>query len=466
MDVKCGTTGRCKMKAPRILITDRGKVLHQSLKAKLPNSGFEIIDTPPQLSPIRTYRANLPDLILLGVGGGSSESQLDLTRQIRRSNKRVPIIFVTNNSSEALAIAAIKAGANDFLKTPILPTDLITSIQRNLAEHPADRGPGRMNPRPKAESYPPMVSVSKAMQGVKEQLLKAAPSDCTVLITGETGTGKELAARALHASSRRSAKPMVCVNCAAIPDSLVESELFGYERGAFTGAVAARKGIFETAADGTVFLDEIGDMTPLAQAKILRCIELKESSRLGSKKGTSLNFRVVAATNRDPEKLITEHRFRKDLYYRLNVARIHIPALRERKEDLPVLVEHFTEQFNGKFGRRIKGFSQEAMGAIFQYDWPGNVRELKNLIEVSFINLPSRQIDTMELPQPLRARLEELKALPKSERDQVIAALCATNWNKSKAAKKLHWSRMTLYRKIAKYNIALHPDPHPETPEI
>jgi transcriptional regulator with PAS, ATPase and Fis domain len=284
-------------------------------------------------------------------------------------------------------------------------------------------------------------------------LLKVAPTQSTVLITGETGTGKELAAELIHRNSSRHKKPFVCINCAALPENLVESELFGYERGAFTGAIASKQGKFEQAEGGTVFLDEIGDMSPYAQAKILRAIEIKEVYRLGGKGSISLNVRVIAATNQDIERLVAQEKFRKDLYYRFNVAMVHLPPLRDRKEDIPPLLGHYIRELNQRFGREVEGFTQEAMESLLHYDWPGNIRELKNLLEATFINLPSRKIAFMDLPKQFQRRLQETEGLPKSERDQVLSALFATKWNKSKAAQKLHWSRMTLYRKMAKYHI-------------
>ena len=446
------------MKSPVILIADKGKLLHQDFRTKLLLNGFDIIDTPPQINPLQVFRKNQPDLILLSATKNSPENELDFTRQIREQNQRIPIIFMAENSSEDLAIAALKAGVSDFFKPPLSRKELTNSIQQNLSNSQISREENSPRKEIKSKKHHAMVGRSMVMAEVRELLSKVAQSDCTVLITGETGTGKELAARAIHSDSKRNQKPLVSINCAAIPDSLVESELFGYDQGAFTGAIKSKEGLFELATHSTVFLDEIGDMTPFAQAKILRCIELKETSRLGGQAGKPIDFRVIAATNRDPETLIAEKKFRKDLYYRLNVARVHVPPLRDRKEDIPDLVDHFIQKYNQKFRRRIKGFSPKALHTLLRYDWPGNIRELKNLVEVSFINLPARKVDLMGLPRQLGSRLNEMEPLPKTERERIIAALCETKWNKSKAAQRLNWSRMTLYRKIAKYNIALDQD--------
>jgi DNA-binding NtrC family response regulator len=443
------------MKEPVILITDRGGGLPHELKNRLSSHSFEVIDTPQKKAPLRVFLEAKPDLILLGITNGNYENDIIVARQIRHKDRSIPIICVAKHSSEALAIAALKAGIDDYFKMPFSSESLLQSINASIHGKSSQSKEVGVKQGYEGIDMPEMIGQSSVMREVKQQLLKVARTDCAALITGETGTGKELAARMIHSNSQRKRKRLICINCAAIPDSLVESELFGYERGAFTGAVAPKQGMLESAADGTAFLDEIGDMSPFAQAKILRTIELKEASRLGGKMTKALNFRVIAATNCNPEVLIREGNFRQDLYYRLNVARIHLPPLRDRKEDIPLLADYYIERYNDKFGRHIKGYSKSAIAILFQYDWPGNVRELKNLIEVSFINLPSKMVDFMEIPRQLRSRLNEIKALPKAERDRVIAALCETNWNKSRAAQKLKWSRMTLYRKINKYNISL-----------
>jgi transcriptional regulator with PAS, ATPase and Fis domain len=298
-----------------------------------------------------------------------------------------------------------------------------------------------------------MIGESRSMQEISFFLSRVAATDSTVLITGETGTGKELVASLIHEKSRRREKPFVCVNCAAMPDTLVESEMFGHERGAFTGAVSARLGKFEVASGGTVFLDEISDMTPFAQAKMLRTIESKEIYRLGGRKVIPLDVRVTAATNRDPEVLVTEGKFREDLYYRLNIARIHLPPLRERKEDIQGLIANGIEKLNHKYKRNIQGLSEEAMLALMRYDWPGNVRELMNLLEATFINLPQKEIAFADLPKLFQQKLKETENVPLHERKHILSALLETKWNKAEAARKLRWSRMTLYRKISRYNI-------------
>ncbi len=291
------------------------------------------------------------------------------------------------------------------------------------------------------------------MREIAAYIARIASTDSTVLITGETGTGKELVAERIHCNSLRSLRPFISINCAALPESLVESELFGFDRGAFTGAVAAKKGKFEQAQGGTVFLDEIGDMSLYAQAKILRSIENKEVYPIGGNRAIPLDIRIIAATNQEPEELMAEGNFRQDLYYRLNIARIHLPPLRDRKEDIPRLVAYMINKLNQRFNRNIKGLTKEALACLLRFDWPGNIRELMNLLEASYINLPSDPIYHMDLPEPIHQRLQLTATDNDTERSRILSALLDTNWNKSTAARKLEWSRMTLYRKIAKYKI-------------
>ncbi|MBT8338922.1 MAG: sigma-54-dependent Fis family transcriptional regulator [Desulfatitalea sp.] len=291
------------------------------------------------------------------------------------------------------------------------------------------------------------------MQSVRRYLVKVASSASTVLITGETGTGKELAADFIHRHSRRAGKPMVTVNCAALPESLTESELFGYERGAFTGAVAKQPGKFAMADGGTIFLDEIGDMRPLIQAKILHAIERKTVYPLGADKPRQVDARIIAATNQELERLIIDGRFREDLYYRLNIARINLPPLRERKEDIHELLTHGVHLLNSMFSRHIKGLTPEAKELLTGYDWPGNVRELMNLLEAAFINLPAEPIDYLDLPVHFKKCLHNSKGCSINERRRIVDTLMQTRWNKSQVAEKLNWSRMTLYRKMAMHKI-------------
>jgi len=405
------------MKNATILIAEGDEILCQNLRRKLSPRRFDLIEAIGIKDILRSLQNLKPDLIISGSSQKRISEGINKAKDIRRLNKRVPIILVTRYSSEKKVIAALRAGVNDYFIKPFSYEGLVKSIQRNISYiyH-------QFETRPKTAvtfqyHSQPMLGKSKPMRQAKAYLAKLAATDSTVLITGETGTGKELAAELIHRNSPRHKKPFICVNCSALPESLVESELFGYERGAFTGAIATKPGKFQMANHGTVFLDEVGDMNPYAQAKIPRSIESKE------------------------------------VYYRLNVARIHMPPLREKKEDLPRLIAHTIEKLNRRFKRNVHGLTDEAMTTLFRYDWPGNVRELMNLIEASFINLPSRQVDFVDLPRQLQKRLDNSAKLPLNERKQIVSALLETKWNKSKAAQKLSWSRMTVYRKMTKYNI-------------
>jgi DNA-binding NtrC family response regulator len=434
------------MKNPAILIVEGDEILLQDLKGRLFHHGFEVIEALDKRGALRFFQARKPDLVIISSCGDNSRDGLKTVVQIRRQDREVPLFLITRKSSEARVIAALRAGITDYFKWPVSYEELIASINRKLSDHKRSLQ--------ETDIDEPMVGDGAAMREIKAYILKIATTDSTVLITGETGTGKELAAELIHRNSPRLKEPFVCINCAALPESLVESEMFGYERGAFTGAVALKRGKFELAEGGTVFLDEIGDMSPYAQMKILRTTEKKEVYRLGGKGAIPINVRVIGATNRDPEQLIEQGNFRKDLYYRLNVARVHLPPLRLRKEDIPSLLKHYIRKFNQRFGREVEGFTEEVLASLLHHDWPGNVRELKNLLEATFIDLRSRKIALMDLPKAFQRRLKEVEGLPEKERDRLLSVLFATKWNKSKAAQKLHWSRMTLYRKMAKYHIS------------
>lgn len=390
-----------------------------------------------------------PDLVIAGTPDRPGDSALALTARIHALQPRIPILFLTSDSSEDLAIAALRAGAREYLKQPFTLRDVVTAVERQL---------GITEERDIAtDSEQAIVGDSAAIRLTREYAMRVAPTDSSVLITGETGTGKELLAEMLHESSRRSGKPFICINCAAIPDTLLESELFGHERGAFTGAQTARDGLLRAAQGGTVFLDEIGELSLYAQAKLLRALESRQVQRLGATNGFPLDVRIISATNRNLEELVETDHFRKDLFFRLNVVRMHLPSLRERKEDIPALCHHYIVRFNREFQRDVAGLSDETLQDLLRHDWPGNVRELKNVLESVFAGGPGSTISYKDLPDHFRRRLNTVKSRAECEREQVIDALTKTEWNCSKAAEKLHWSRMTLYRKMAKYHLERRP---------
>ncbi|MDH3445328.1 MAG: sigma-54 dependent transcriptional regulator [Deltaproteobacteria bacterium] len=439
---------------PAILIAERDDTVRRSLKELLLRCEFSVIDCSEKNAILQTILNSSIDLIILGSLGESDWAGLELAQQIRRFDTKVPIILIAAQTSEELAIAALKGGVNDYFKRPFSLEGLVSSVNRCLPDILSQRPQKRARDATSAiiDGHR-LVGASRATREIAAAIGRIASTDSNVLITGETGTGKDLVAELIHKNSPRASQPFVCINCAAIPDSLLESELFGYERGSFTGAYSASKGKLKFGDGGTIFLDEIGDMSPIAQAKILRVIESREVQRLGGTGNTSVNVRFIAATNKDLEQSVSEKTFRKDLYYRLNVTNIHIPQLRDRKEDIPALCNHYIGLFNRRFGGQVEGFGEDTAQSLFRYDWPGNVRELKNLLEATVGNLRHRQIAFVDLPEHFRRRLRGTKPLPLDERYPLLSVLNSTNWNISKAAQKLHWSRMTIYRKMAKYDI-------------
>ena len=385
----------------------------------------------------------------------SENSAIQLIERLSDRRTRVPIVFVATTSSEELAIRAFRAGASDYVQNHLDLDEIAASVTRVASDlkRRLESTVAQIRPEPVTEVAATRILIGKSavIQQVKLRLLRAAAApDTTVLITGETGTGKELAAQVIHNASSRHQKALVSLNCAAIPEALLESELFGYERGAFTGAQWATAGILERGNGGTLFLDEVGELSPLAQAKVLRVIESGEFSRLGSRDTVKANVRFLAATNRNLEEFEKKGKFRADLRFRLNVVRINLPPLRERKEDLPVLIDHFLRRFNIQFGRNVIGFSPHSYDKLLGYDWPGNIRELKNVLEASFVDANPCD-DLLALAPPFD--LAPSTSGSPNEKDRLLYALLSTKWNKSEAARKLHWSRMTLYRKMLKYHI-------------
>ena len=449
------------MRKPNVLVVDGDEDLRRSVRMELLRHGNEVLEVQARADVLRCVREWAPDLVIIGSSSDRSWVGLEVVQDIRLVEKTLPLILVMPESTEASAVAALKARVNDYLRPPFSFDELIGSVNRCLSDA-GTFGPSVM---PHGESsaglaVQPMIGQSQSLRTIIAYIAKVAAADSNVLITGETGTGKELAAELLHRKSRRAHRSLVRINCAAIPDSLLESELFGYERGAFTGAHAAYEGKLKLAAGGTVFFDEIGEMSLYAQAKILRVIETREAYRLGGNKSIPLDVRIVAATNQNLEPLVAEGKFRKDLYFRLSVVRIHLPPLRERTQDIPALVEHYVEELDRRLSAQIAGVTPDALEALARYDWPGNVRELKNVLEAVAVEFPVGEISLGKLPTHVRRsvtgpEMDSTRASGSSERERLLSALLLTNWNKCRAAKELRWSRMTLYRKMAKYRVAL-----------
>lgn len=394
---------------------------------------------------------HLPSRTVAVIPISDSIEAIRIVSKIQQMNLNSPVLLIVREGSEQLAVAAFRAGVSDYFHLPEEEMELAGTLRQLTGSRGCAAGQAEETETSKAA---PLIGCSARFQAVRAHVSRFARSNSNVLITGETGTGKEVVASAIHRMSDRREKPFVCVNCAAIPDALVESELFGYERGAFTGAHARKAGLLEAADQGTLFMDEVGDMSLFTQAKLLRILENKQFHRLGGKTGVNVNVRFIAATNRNLEQMAKEGKFRQDLYYRLNIARIHLPPLRDRKEDISLLLRHYIQEFKSNTQNQDAEFSNEVWDRLMAYEWPGNIRELKNLIEAVFVNSPPNTIYFEDLPEEFRKTLEEGACANVDERQQLLTTLLHTNWNKSKAAEQLHWSRMTLYRKMHKYHIS------------
>jgi DNA-binding NtrC family response regulator len=387
--------------------------------------------------------------------GTDSLTTLETVRRIRSYCAILPIVLLARESSESFAIDAFHAGVTRYFRHPYTPVQIVTILDEIAAQSAPDQKHGQETGHGAIEAARsfPLVGPSASMCELRRYIQQVAPSDSNVLITGETGTGKELVAQWIHTNSQRHKQPLVSLNTAAIPDALVESELFGYEKGAFTGAQSANLGKLAAANRGTVFFDEIGDVGLPVQAKLLRAIESRKFFRLGSNRSQDLDVRILAATNQDLEAATQQSRFRSDLYYRLNVIRIEVPPLRERIEDIPDLVKDYIRRFNPVFRKNVSGLSRGAMDLLFSYQWPGNARELRNVLEAAYVSLPDRADGLVDLPIPVTRMLTRSTQYRTTERATLLRALTATNWNKTEAAKSLHWSRMTLYRKMTRYQL-------------
>jgi DNA-binding NtrC family response regulator len=418
------------------------------LRRILEPAGFEILFVSED-APDRLFNSHAR-LFVISNYHEDPEHAISLLRLLGRTRPGDPVFVLAWVSSERLAVAALKSGAADYFPPPIELQEVAAALRRSMAARPS-----RVEREAQDQFIKPgtraIIGDSPPMRDLQDYVQKVAHRECNTLLLGETGTGKDLVAEAIHCNGPRRNKPFVCVNCAAIPDTLLESELFGHEKGAFTGAEGAAEGKIMQAHGGTIFFDEIGDMTSYAQAKILRVIELKQIQRLGGKASVPVNVRIIAATNQNLPLLISEQRFRKDLYFRLSVAQIQLPPLRDRRADIALLLDYYIGVFNRMTDSRVDGFTPQALQRLQDYDWPGNVRELRSLVESVFIDPPYSRIDECHLPWPRAGLCRE--AGGSHERDQLLEALQVTQWNKSKAAERLHWSRMKIYRKLAQYHI-------------
>ncbi|WP_436919128.1 sigma-54-dependent response regulator transcription factor ZraR [Escherichia coli] len=391
------------------------------------------------------------DLVLCDVRMAEMDGIATL-KEIKALNPAIPVLIMTAYSSVETAVEALKTGALDYLIKPLDFDNLQATLEKALAHtHSIDAE----TPAVTASQFG-MVGKSPAMQHLLSEIALVAPSEATVLIHGDSGTGKELVARAIHASSARSEKPLVTLNCAALNESLLESELFGHEKGAFTGADKRREGRFVEADGGTLFLDEIGDISPMMQVRLLRAIQEREVQRVGSNQTISVDVRLIAATHRDLAAEVNAGRFRQDLYYRLNVVAIEVPSLRQRREDIPLLAGHFLQRFAERNRKAVKGFTPQAMDLLIHYDWPGNIRELENAVERAVVLLTGEHISERELPLAIAGtpiplgQSQDIQPLVEVEKEVILAALEKTGGNKTEAARQLGITRKTLLAKLSR----------------
>jgi DNA-binding NtrC family response regulator len=406
------------------------------------------------------------DLVLLDVVMPELDG-LEVLRRIRASHPDVFVIMMSGNATIETAVQATKAGALDFIEKPLSSDKLLLTVQNALSYAKLARENASLRARAQAEFA--MIGASPSMRTIFDKIAKTAPTSGRVLITGENGTGKELVARAIHDHSRRAEGPFIKLNCAAIPGELIESELFGHEKGAFTGATQQRRGKFELADGGTLFLDEVGDMNPSAQAKVLRVLQEGELERVGGSETVRVDVRVLAATNKDLEEEIEAGRFREDLFYRLNVVPIELPPLRERREDIPDLVEHFLVTVCAGNDRKPKQIEPAAVSLMMQYDWPGNIRELKNVVErLVILTGEAERISEADVQDAL-PRVKAVKAgyqrgvplrelVAAAERNIILEALTSHNHHISNTAKELQLERSHLYKKMKALGINPRPD--------
>jgi DNA-binding NtrC family response regulator len=437
----------------KILVVDDETIVRESLGAWFRQDGH-VVDTAEsakealRLSAQGHHDIALVDLKMPGMDG------LELQARLAAADPDLTIILMTAYASVESAVKAMKAGAYDYIIKPFDPDELSLLVGR-AADHRSLKAENRRLKRSleEAAAPPPLIGSSAVMKRVLELVATVSASDATVLITGESGTGKELVARAIHAGSPRRYNPLVVVNCGALPEGILESELFGHEAGSFTGARSRHKGKFEAAEGGTVFLDEIGEVSPRVQVDLLRVLEEKVVTRLGGNAPVPVDFRVIAATNQDLREMVKAGAFREDLFWRLNVFTIDIPPLRERPEDIPLLAEHFLARFTQAMNRRPTQLSPAALEAFRSYAWPGNVRELQNAIERAVVVGSGGLVEPGDLPLHVTAapRGPGPASLAEAEKAHILSVLEANGWNITRSARALDVDRVTLYNKIRRY---------------
>lgn len=447
------------MSDPIVLVVDDEEGIRESLSDVLSDEGYQVITAESGERCLKILEDQTPDLIFLDVWMPGIDG-LETLDRIMSKNTGLPVVMISGHANIETAVKATRTGAYDFIEKPLSLERIVLVAKRAIEKKTLEME--NISLRETLSQKCRLIGESPAMNAVKDQLFMAAKSSSRVMITGESGVGKEIAARMLHERGSRASAPFVEINCAAIPQELIESELFGHEKGSFTGAIEQKKGKFEMADKGTLFMDEVADMSLATQAKLLRVLETQEFQRVGGNRTIKVDVRVIAATNKNLEELIKEDKFRSDLYYRLNVIPIHMPPLRERRDDIPLLAEYFLQQLAKEYGQPAKSISAEALEALKAYHWPGNIRELKNLIERMVIMTRSETIkaDSINLNGPAKesdyASYKTLReARDHFERGYLMKKLEENNFNISRTAEAIDIERSNLHKKIKTHNIQL-----------
>ena len=445
----------------KILIVDDEESIRRTLSILLKREGYSVEGASDGLEALKMMDDAYFDLIIVDLNMPSMGG-IELLTRVKREAKNTEVIILTAYGSIQSAVEAIKVGAYDYLTKPIEPKDIVirvgNALERKRLRMEVEYLKKVVEDRFAARN---IIGRSPHILDLLDLIEQVSETDSTVLIGGESGTGKELVARAIHGGSPRKEKAFVPVNCGALPEGLLEGELFGYVKGAFTGAAHCKKGLFEEADQGTIFLDEVSATSPMTQIRLLRVLQEREIRRLGSNETIQIDVRVIAATNQDLLKLVKQGRFREDLYYRLNVISIVVPPLRDRKDDIPVLVDHFLKQNAHGDLDKLKSLSPEALEVIFGHDWPGNVRELKNAIERATVLATSPVIQVQDLPVAVRGEGQERKlqvlkrkaSLKEVEKECIANTLKETGWNYSRTARELGIARNTLMKKVREYGL-------------
>lgn len=449
----------------KLLVVDDDALIRRSLAELLRGEGYQVFEAGTGAEALKVFGHTAPDLVVTDFNMPEVDG-LQLLRELRARKSDLPVILVTGYGTVEQAVEAMKAGAYDYVSKPILDDEMKLAIRRALQERTLREENTDLRKRLDLRyGFDAIVGRDYKMQRIYDTIESVAGTKATVLITGESGTGKTLIARALHHNSPRRDQPFVEVNCGALPETLLESELFGYKRGAFTGANSDKVGKFAAADRGTIFLDEINNASPMLQMKLLRILQDKEFEALGSNETIQVDVRVVIATNLDLPKEVEKGTFRRDLYYRINVVSVHMPPLRERVSDVPLLAEHFLRRFSKENGKRIEAIDDAALDVLVRYPWPGNVRELENCVERSVVLTRNDRITVEDLPPQMREGAEEAPARPSDEivplkshledpeRRYIETALRRFAGNRQETAKALDINRTTLFNKMRKYGL-------------